>query len=156
MPELSREQGSVLVTVLGLSIAMSLAAGSILLVAGNAQNDEDQEFLRQRCFNDAESGLMIGAAWMKYRANARTFITTNQGWTGNATTLFADSLYENGSRVTVTLSDNTQNGQPTKTVSSRAVLGTLSLQFSWDIGASTDNDPSDGSPILSMANWRAP
>jgi Tfp pilus assembly protein PilX len=164
MPELRSQQGSVLVTVLGLSIALSLAAGSLLLVAANSQNTEDMAFQRQRCFNDAESGLMLGAAWLKRVPSNGTVITTDQHWTGpgNTLTLFNNFPMDNGSSLTLTLRDNVPNGQQTKTIVSKAVLGDVNFQLSWDVWAATTGGPSnngidaDGTNLLTLKNRRPP
>lgn len=149
------ERGSILAGVLGISIVMAMAAGSLLIVASNSANDEDRAFLRARCYLDAESGLMTGVAWLRNNQNpdSKTVIETNQTWTANTKILLTDVLFENNSLVTVTLTDHSSY----KTVTAKAVQGSEMAQFSWDVGI--DVTPPAGTntaPKLSLKDWRSP
>lgn len=156
------QKGSLMVIVLAFSIVLVLAAGSLVLVVGNSRGDEDGAYKRVGCFNDAESGLLIGVGWLRNSPGSRTLITTDQFWPGNAMVLFSDFPADNGSLVTVTIIDNVPGGAPTKTVVSRAVSGTETTQLSWDIGAATTGGPAndgtatDGLPIMTLTKWRTP
>jgi hypothetical protein len=139
------QRGSILAGVVALSMVMSLSAASLLLVASNSRNDEDMAFRRAGCYLDAESGLMLGAAWLKKKGFK--FISENQGWGGNLKTLPPIDL-DNNSSVTLKIIDNTTS----KTLTSRAVNGTESAQFSWDIGVDNTVTPT----TLTLTNWRSP
>lgn len=148
------QRGSILVAVLGLSIALSMAAASLMLVAGNSKNDEDLAFRRRGCYLDAESGLLMGVAWL--RVNNAAFITGARGWTGNAQTLFTDQTFDNKSTVTVTVTDNVPS-LPPKTVTARAVNGSETVQLSWDVDVdAVSGNASDGHPKVKLTNWRTP
>lgn len=145
------QRGSVLVGVLGISIVLTMAAGSLLMVAANSRSDEDQAFQRAACYLDAESGLQMGAEWLRtYQGatNADDIIKTNQGWAGKV--LVPGTVFENGSAVTVTVSDMAGG----KTLTSRAVRGTEAAQFSWDVGV--DAGGTLARPNLALKNWRSP
>ncbi|HKP98557.1 MAG TPA: hypothetical protein VJ385_22695 [Fibrobacteria bacterium] len=158
-PSLS-QKGSILVAVLGFSVILSMAAASLMIVAGNARNDEDNSYFRMQCFNDAESGLMMGVGWLRNQADAKAFITGNQGWAGATQIIIPGQTFENGSVVTVTVVDNFP--APTKTVISLAVKGSATYQASWDVGApdvggpANDGIATDGLRYLSLTNWRSP
>ncbi|MDB5050483.1 MAG: hypothetical protein JWO30_3554 [Fibrobacteres bacterium] len=154
-PSVVSQKGSVLVAVLGLSIIMSMAAASLMLVGGNSRNDEDNTYRRMGCANDAESGLMMGVGWL--RKKGVNFIGTNQGWLGSSQILFTNAAFENGSLVTVTVVDNAPAIAPSapKTVISRAVHGSETVQYSWDVDAAGPLAV-DGAPIVSLTNWRSP
>ncbi|MEO7423967.1 MAG: hypothetical protein ABI036_02205 [Fibrobacteria bacterium] len=151
MPQLKRgEQGSVLVAVLGLSIIMSMAAASLILVAGNSRNDEDNTLQRLRCRYDAESGLMLGAGWLRNRPNHGTFITLNNGWVPTDYKMIYWYTLDNGSWVTVSVLDSGRAGSPPgfKVVTSIAKLGTDSVRLSWDIGYDAT------AAKMTMSRWR--
>jgi hypothetical protein len=149
------QRGSILVAVLALSIALSMAAASLMLVAGNSRNDEDLAFRRRGCYLDAESGLMMGVEWLRVNSNA-AFITGSRGWTGNTLTLFADQTFDNNSLVTVTVTDLAPAAPP-KTVTARAVNGSEVVQVSWDVDVDAGGgNAGDGYPKLTLKNWRSP
>jgi hypothetical protein len=139
------QRGSILAGVLAMSMVMSLSAAGLLLVAANSRNDEDMAFRRAGCYLDAESGLMLGAAWLKIKGTG--YISQNQGWGGNLKT-FPAILLDNKSVVTVKITDNNTS----KTLTSNAVNGTESAQFSWDIGVDNTVNP----PAITLKNWRTP
>lgn len=89
------ERGSILAGVMGISIVMALAAGGLLIIASNSSNDEDMAFRRAGCYLDAESGLMMGVAWLKNYQNpdSKTAISTLQtSWAGGVKTLDRKSV----------------------------------------------------------------
>lgn len=153
------QQGSIMVLVMGFSILLSMAAASLLLVAGNSGNDEDIAFNRLRCANDAESGLMIGVGWLRNSAGSAVLINTKQDlWPVGGQVLFSNVPFENGSHVTVTIVDNAPAAFPNapKTVVSQAVRGSETVQFSWDVDTLETNIPNVVPPRLKVTNWRSP
>jgi hypothetical protein len=127
-------------------MVMSLGAGALLLVASNSQNEEDSAFRRMGCSLDAESGVMMGAAWL--RAKGAYFITHGQGWEDNRMALPVLAELDNHSRVAVSIIDNGTS----KTVVSRAFNGPESMQFSWDISTTETG----ANPKLDLKKWRSP
>jgi hypothetical protein len=150
MPQFLRgEQGSVLVAVLGLSIVMSMAAASLILVAGNSRNDEDNALQRLRCRYDAESGLLMGARWLRNHPNYDLFITQNQGWVPTDYRMVYQFPLDNGAFVTVSVLDSGRASPPGfKVVTSIARLGTDSVRLSWDIGYDAT------ATKMTMSRWR--
>lgn len=153
------QKGSVLVMVMAFSIVLAMAAGSLLLVAGNATNDEDAAFRRLRCANDAESGLMIGVGWLRNSGSA--LIAADQPlWPLDKLVLnLPNPTFENGAQVTVTIVDNVTNpptipAGPPKTVISRAILDDVNVQFSWDVDIDALRPPGPPPP-LKLTNFRS-
>lgn len=118
------------------------------MVAANTRNEEDGVFRRTGCYLDAESGLMMGAEWLRMQGAA--FITQHRNWDGDSI-FFSPLTLENGSSVVIVIKDLAP-GTPAKTVVSRAMKGTDIIQFSWEIGAANTSTP----PTLSLNNWRSP
>jgi len=157
MPRLKRslagQKGSLMVIVLGFSIILSMAAASLMLTASNSRNDEDITFRRMACFNDAESGLMIGVGWLRnnQNPNSTAFIQTDQlGWPGDSLILQSGVQYDNRSLVTVTVYNNL--GASTKTVKSQAISGTDTVRISWNVGIGAGGAPN--APTLVLQNWQ--
>ncbi|MDB5103251.1 MAG: hypothetical protein JWP91_940 [Fibrobacteres bacterium] len=154
-PQLVSQKGSVLVMVLGLSMAMSMAAASLMWVAGNSINGEDASFRRMQCYNDAESGLLIGTGWLRNHPNSVNIISTNQiSWTAGGQVIFSGAL-ENGSSVTVKVIDNAPAAPPNapKTVAATAVKGDITLQLRCDVDI-RPGAPAGTPPNLSLTNWQ--
>lgn len=153
------QKGSILIMVLAFSIVLAMAAGSLLLVAGNATSDEDAAFRRLRCANDAESGLMVGVGWLRIRDSVAAMIEVDQtSWPVDGFVLtLPNATFENGSQVTITIVDNVPVAPPNppKTVISRAVLDGVIVQFSWDVGIDTIYPPGPPPP-LKLTNFRSP
>jgi hypothetical protein len=153
----TEQRGSILVGVLGTTTLLSMAAGGLLLVAANSRNEEDLAFRRTGCYYDAESGLMMAASWLK--AHDSSFIASkHDAWGAGKDTSFHSLLLDNGATVSITIRDNTayDPNDKTKTIIAKAVNGSETVQFSWDIGAA-DNKFQGGkpTPTLTLQNWRS-
>jgi hypothetical protein len=152
------QRGSILVAVVALSVVLALAAGSLMMVVGNSQFDEDSAYRRQQCLNDAESGLMMGVGWLRYSSADTLFVNTFRGWAGNSVILFQNMDFDNGSKVTVSVTDNAPAapGFGLKTVVSSAVNGSEMTQLSLDVDAKLPLSAVGGFPTISLSNWRSP
>jgi hypothetical protein len=153
------QRGSILVTVIGLSILLVMGASTLLLVAGSAQNEESSTWQRVRCSNDAESGLMLGTAWLRVRAgNSVNPIQNNQGWPGNLQSLYVSRAFDNQCLVTVNVKDNAPAVAPAgpKRVIATAVGGGETVQMSWDVTAPGGPLASDGRVGVTVTNWSSP
>lgn len=123
------QRGSALVTVVGLSIVLTLAAGGLLSTAAISQGEEDMTWERTRCFHDLESGLMLGTNWLKNAPNWTAFTDFNFDLD---VVVPADS--HNGCAVTVSVINTSAD---TKTIEARHVDGGNSMGLSWKV--TTDN-----------------
>lgn len=66
------QAGSVLVGVMALCLVMTIAASGFLLLASNSDKDELESLRSTQRFNAAESGLLMGMAWL--RAKSQVYI----------------------------------------------------------------------------------
>lgn len=138
------EKGSILASVIGIGVILSLSAAGFLFLAANSRSEEDNAFRRAGCQYDAESGLMLGAGWL--REHDSVYIATNQGWSDTA---LSPTQLDNGCIVTISIYDNSTTAK-TKTVVSRAIKGSIAVKVSWEIGAADKN----AKPTLTMTNWK--
>lgn len=135
---------------------LALAAGSLMIVVGNSQFDEDSAFQRQQCLNDAESGLMIGVGWLRRSSTEKSFIGGYRGWDGDNVVIINSHVFDNSCTVTVSVRDNLIPPQAPKTVISNALNGPGSVRLSWDVDTLPGAAASDGFPTVSLSKWRSP
>lgn len=62
---MKNQRGSVLVGVIGISIAMSVAAGGFILLSANTAGTEVRSATNLRLHYAAESGIFMGVRWVK-------------------------------------------------------------------------------------------
>jgi hypothetical protein len=135
------------------------------LVAGASQNEEISTWQRLRCSNDAESGLMLGTAWLRYSTPAGSLdpskIQNPQGWAGNHQNLYTSRAFDNQCLVTVNVQDNAALGLPPpagpKRVIATATGGGESVQMSWDVTVAPGPAlASDNRLAVTITNWTSP
>lgn len=69
------QAGSILVGVIALSLVMTVAAAGFLYLAANTDRDELDTLRSTQRFNAAETGLVMGMAWL--RAKSQVYIETD-------------------------------------------------------------------------------
>lgn len=70
---MKNQRGSVLVGVIGISIAMSVAAGGFILLSGNTAKIETDSKANLQLHYAAESGMYMGVRWIKEHASTTTW-----------------------------------------------------------------------------------
>jgi hypothetical protein len=73
------QRGSVLVGVVALSLAMSVAAGGLILLSGNAAKDNQMSTENLSLHYAAESGMYLGVNWMRLHPRGEMISST---WVG--------------------------------------------------------------------------
>ena len=143
------ERGSVLVGVIALSTIMLTAAGGLLLVESVAGNYEDDSWNESRLRYGAESGIMMGSAWL--RAGPASFINDMPA---NATFPITPTpgnwITEDLVQVIVVV----ENDGAVKRLRSRATMGSETVQITWDIQGPAAVLDVGGFARPRMTNWR--
>lgn len=62
---MSGQRGSALVGTIALSLVLTISAAGFILVTGNGQGTEKEGLNELQLFNAAESGLLMGARWLR-------------------------------------------------------------------------------------------
>jgi hypothetical protein len=62
-----RREGSLLVGILGISILLALTGSALIQICGTMQNQEISACKNIQAFHAAESGIMMGANWLRNR-----------------------------------------------------------------------------------------
>jgi hypothetical protein len=135
----SNQKGSALVTVLGISAILTLAAGGLLAVSSMSQTEEDNAWIRERCFQDLESGMMLGTRWLRQIADWDAFAPLTQDFSlSNHCGQFRVEIRRNLDRPGI------------MTVEARRAVGTDTIHLAWDVSASSTTLPR----TVSIDNWR--
>jgi hypothetical protein len=95
---LENNRGSILVGAVAVAILTAIAGMGFLMVSVNSINNETAAFEKEKAFQAAESGVWIGARWLREPTN--NFLTTANGVTLNP---FGSSVSINGLNVVVTI-----------------------------------------------------
>lgn len=134
------ERGSALVTVLGISAILTLAAGGLLATSAMSQSDEDNAWKRVRCFHDLESSMMLGTRWLRQVADWSAFPPFTQEF----------SLQNHCGEITMTVRHSADPN--IKTVEARYEGGANTIRLAWDVTTPLPVAPPDR-PVR-IVNWR--
>jgi Tfp pilus assembly protein PilX len=137
-----KQRGSILVAALGLSLVLTLAASSLILISGNTSNDQSNRFQRTRCFYDADAGLMYGTEWLRVQGRPAFHVTY-----ATPTAIMTNVPLENGCLVTLEILDFADT---TKTITSTAISGNVTIKLAWEV----KTKPVGGNPVIDFSNWR--
>jgi Tfp pilus assembly protein PilX len=129
----NNQAGSSLVGVIALAIVMSVACLGYLQVATSTANGELTQRNDDAAFYAAESGLLLGGAWLKAQASFPTF-TQNDIFSANPVTV-------NGNQVTVDIVVAGPLTSQTYTVRSTATSGSLRYDKVISQNAATSSTP---------------
>ncbi len=149
---LKNQKGSILVGVILLSLAMTIAAAGFLLYVSNGSKDTDQAVQDMALYNAAESGMLMGVRWMRGQTKAGLEA-------GLVDRLLSDTVGEyafiDGYRVRVWL-----QGNPNRLLKCLATKGPRedTLGITWHIKDTVARGPDwPAGPLLSspdLNNWK--
>jgi hypothetical protein len=159
------QRGSILVGVIALSMAMTLAAGGLIVMSINTAKDESGSATDIQLHYAAESAMQMAAYWLKYY-NASDI--EDRDWMKPEFVLTSTGLIDNpgyatieGMQVKVTLIANTTGDAP-HTLQALAKDGVNKeiLRITWDvvsaaaIAGADPNNPYIEKSNITMRNWK--
>jgi hypothetical protein len=141
---MNSQRGSTLAGVLALSTIMLTAAGGLLLIEANVGNDEANAWDESRLLYGAESGIMMGARWIRVgtASDINSMAVGTLPITPEPDHWTTDDLV----KVIVVV----ENDGTVKRLRSKATLGKDTAQITWDISSASGAAPL----TLSMTNWK--
>jgi hypothetical protein len=146
---MKNQRGSVLVGVIGISIAMSVAAGGFILLSSNTAGIEVGSATNLQLHYAAESGIFMGVRWVKAHNNAGTAWPNYQVITpgGESFTTI------DGIKVKVTFEVGAPGGgaYQLKSVATPG-SGMEMVEVSWQINSF--NPDAAGKAVPSLQNWK--